>query len=477
MLAYFRGMPKMLFFYVFLSLLSYTVIGQPVEKRLSFAMSRFCADSQLTHAIASITVADGVGKIIYHHNDHFGLSPASNMKVFTGIAAMDLLGETYRFSTEMGIDGSISDSVLRGNVYVVGNGDPTLGSWRYAQTKPDVVTRQITAMLREKGINRVEGDIILDGSRFANNAIPGGWAWDDMGNYYGAGNWGLNWNENQYDITLKPGKKVGEKVEILKTEPVPANTTFINELSTGAAGSGDNSLIFLPPYSNIATVEGTVPAGNSFTISGSLPEPFTPLAAAIKTALTTAGISHSGEYRSSLDFALQKKEVPHYQTLIGKLYSPPLDSILYFFMKKSINLYGEDLLKIIALQQTGRGTTTDGVQSLKKFWQAKGVDSIALNCKDGSGLSAQTKVTTEALVTALLYAKKQSWYPAFYNSLPVLNDMHVKTGTIGGVKAFSGYYRNAAGQEYTFSFIVNNYNGATASVVQKMYGLLDELKK
>ena len=56
---------------------------------------------------------------------------------------------------------------------------------------------------------------------------------------------------------------------------------------------------------------------------------------------------------------------------------------------------------------------------MKKFWQQNGIDSSSINISDGSGLSPQNRVTTFAMVNALLYAQKQSWFQSFYNALPV----------------------------------------------------------
>jgi serine-type D-Ala-D-Ala carboxypeptidase/endopeptidase (penicillin-binding protein 4) len=95
---------------------------------------------------------------------------------------------------------------------------------------------------------------------------------------------------------------------------------------------------------------------------------------------------------------------------------------------------------------------------------------------DGSGLSPLNRITTSAQVRVLRYARSQPWFPAFYNSFPEFNGMKMKSGTISGVKGFSGYHSSKTGQEYVFSFVVNNYNGSASSLVQKMYKVLDELK-
>ena len=156
--------------------------------------------------------------------------------------------------------------------------------------------------------------------------------------------------------------------------------------------------------------------------------------------------------------------------------SPSLDSIVYWFLQKSINLYGEALLKTVAYTQNGIGSTTEGVSVLKKFWQQNGIDSSSLNISDGSGLSPQNRVTTTALVDALLYARKQSWFQSFYNGLPVNNEMKLKSGSIGGVRSFAGYHTALNGQKYVVAIIVNNYDDSMGSVTPKMFKVLDALK-
>jgi D-alanyl-D-alanine carboxypeptidase/D-alanyl-D-alanine-endopeptidase (penicillin-binding protein 4) len=95
---------------------------------------------------------------------------------------------------------------------------------------------------------------------------------------------------------------------------------------------------------------------------------------------------------------------------------------------------------------------------------------------DGSGLSPQNRVTTNALVTVLQFAKDKSWYNSFYNALPIYNSMHMKSGTIGGAKAYAGYHTSKAGVQYTFAIIINNYDSEAGSIVPKMFKVLDELK-
>ena len=117
-----------------------------------------------------------------------------------------------------------------------------------------------------------------------------------------------------------------------------------------------------------------------------------------------------------------------------------------------------------------------GVKKLKDFWNEKGLAKTELNMMDGSGLSPLNRVTTHAQVFILQYARNKDWFKGFYDAFPEFNGMKMKSGTISGAKSFCGYHASKTGQEYIFSFIVNNYNGSASTLVQKMYKVLDVLK-
>ena len=195
-------------------------------------MKSLLAGSQMEHGVASLCVAEvSTGKTIYETNSNMGLVPASNMKVFTAIAALEMLGEKYQFKTQVGYKGSVADSILNGTLIIKGFGDPTLGSWRYQGTGADSIMARIAVVLKNAGIKKINGNVFLDGSAFSFNPIPGGWSWEDMGSYYGSGCWGINWHENQYDMLMKPGRSVGDSVSIKSTDPEVEYTGFVNEVN------------------------------------------------------------------------------------------------------------------------------------------------------------------------------------------------------------------------------------------------------
>lgn len=460
----------MLFAVIFLK-----INAQSVTQKIQNAMNILLKDEQMTHAITGLYIVETKsGKIVYQLNENVGLPAASTQKIVTACAAYELLGTDYKFKTYTGIKGLIEDSTLYGEIYFKGNGDPTTGSWRFEETKRDSVLKKIVNAVKYSGIKNIEGNILFDESNFSYQPLPGGWPWEDIGNYYGAGSWAFNWNENQYDLILKAGEKAGDSVTILSTDPkVPYD--FKNFLKTAEKGTGDNSIIYMSPYSENGFIEGTIPLGEKeFVVSGSLTNPAKQAGRELKELLLNNHVNVSGETEIIFSNESLKKQFSDSIQILDSIVSPSLDSIMYWFLQKSINLYGEALTKTIAFEKEGFGSTETGVHLIKKFWQEHGIDSLAMNIDDGSGLTPQNRITAKALVEVLQFAKTKPWYGSFYNALPVFNNIKMKSGTIGGTKAFTGYCTSKKGIEYTFSFIINNYQ--KGSIVQKMYKVLDELK-
>ncbi|MCW3087132.1 MAG: D-alanyl-D-alaninecarboxypeptidase/D-alanyl-D-alanine-endopeptidase [Sediminibacterium sp.] len=456
---------------VCLGLCSLQLPAQTVREKLAAATQRLLADPQMKHAILGLSVSGSqAGESIFEVNAQVGLAPASCQKTITSAAAMELLGPAYRYRTTLGYDGTLSKGILKGNLYLLGSGDPSLGSWRYDSTKEEKIINGWLRVLKQRGIQKIDGSLIGCTGTWDTETLPGGWIWDDIGNYYGAGSSALNWRENQYDLVLRSGKTEGDTVAIVRTQPKLYTAQLQSELLSAAKGTGDNAYIYLPPTSTRGVVRGTIPVDEqAFVISGSFPDPPAQLLATLNAKLDSVKL------RPHRFYSLSSRQVPAVSPVQVYL-SPSLDSLNYWFMKKSINLYGEALLKTMAFEQTGVGSTDKGVELLKKFWQERGIEPGALRIIDGSGLSPQNRVTTDALVKVLQYARSRPWFGYYYDALPVFNQMKLKSGTIGGAKSFAGYHTAKDGTVYTVAMIINNYEGSAGEIVKKMFQVLDELK-
>ena len=463
---------RLAFILLFFTATSY---AQNISQKLDVAINKLQADSQFKHGTISLYVVESkTGKIIFDKNSQTGLAPASCQKVITATTAFELLGKDYRYKTNVGSDGKTDSGILKGNIYIIGSGDPTLGSWRYNETKETILLANIINAIKAQGIQQVKGLVLGDDRLWGTQKIPDGWIWQDIGNYYGAGASALNWRENQYDLILKSGKKVGDPVTIAGTQPkfLPG-IHLINELTSGEKGSGDNSYIYLAPDAETGFVRGTIAVNeDGFVVTGSMPDGGKLLAATVYQNFS-AGKPYPD---NNVNYLKGKAKWNRPDTIFYTHTSPPLDSIIYWFLKKSINLYGEALMKTIAYERTKTGSTDEGVKVTRYFWSQRGIERSALKIIDGSGLSPANRVTTHALVTVMQYAKSRDWFPSFYYALPEINGIKMKDGYINGVRSFTGYVKNKAGVEYTFSFIINNFDGSATTVREKMWKVLDILK-
>jgi D-alanyl-D-alanine carboxypeptidase/D-alanyl-D-alanine-endopeptidase (penicillin-binding protein 4) len=394
------------------------------------------------------------------------LAPASTQKIITAATAFDLLGKDYRYVTKFGYTGKISGKSLQGNFYMKPSGDPTLGSWRWQNTTDSSVLDKMFVAIRKLNITSYDG-ITIDVTGWNEEVIPNGWIWQDIGNYYGAGASGLNWRENQYDVVLRSGSKIGSPVTIVKTKPEFVYTSLVSLAQSAEKGTGDNAYVYYPLTKTTGMIRGTIPINeNAFVISAAFPD---------VTREFNLLISRQLRDKFKIRQVPYEKHLPD-TTILFSHFSPSLDSIVYWFLKKSINLYGEALIKTFACEKKAVGSTDTGVEMLKDFWKQRGLDPAELNMKDGSGLSPQNRVTTHAQVEILKYAKDQSWFSYFLGAFPEYNKMKMKSGTISDVKGFCGYHTSAEGGQYIFSFIVNNYTGPSSALIDKMYKVLDVLK-
>jgi D-alanyl-D-alanine carboxypeptidase/D-alanyl-D-alanine-endopeptidase (penicillin-binding protein 4) len=442
--------------------------SQTVSQRLEKAFQQFESDSQMKHAISSLYVIDAAtGDVVFDKNSQVGLAGASTQKIITATTAFELLGKEYKYKTSIGYVGEIDNGTLNSNIIIVGSGDPSFGSWRWQNTSEEKIIENFVQTLTALKIKNISGTLKIFDEGWSSQQTPDGWIIQDVGNYYGAGASALNWRENQFDVFLKSGSKVGDPVEIVGYKPRLYLSAYSSEVTSAAKGSGDNAYI----YQNPGIIRGTIPVNeNKFQISGSMERPGDEFLLTLRDTLISKGVSVE-----KIDSAKPKILLEHMKFEYTH-YSPSLDSIIYWFLKKSINLYGEALVKTFAYEKQGFGSTDSGVNIVKKFWKDKGLDEDELNIYDGSGLSPQNRVTTHAQVEVLKYAKTKDWFPYFYDALPEFNGMKMKSGTISDVKGFCGYQKAKDGKEYIFSFLVNNYNGRTSGVVNKMYKVLDELK-
>src|SRR5690606_31125829 len=392
--------------------------------------------------------------------------------------AYQKLGAAHTFETIVAYSGNIdAEGTLHGDIVIRGSGDPSLGSDRFPQTLDKTVLARWVQAIQQAGIRRISGAVAADDTLYNGHTAPGGWTWQDMGNYYGAGVSALNWRENAVGVNFAAGSQLGAPTAVLNTTADLSYLQLVNETTTGPRGSGDRVYAYSAPYSSRIYLRGTYGIDLRKTIYLSVPDGAYDAAYQLHRALDQAGIKQTSTPTTFHLLQLTGSELPQTERVLHVHRSPALGELIYWFNQKSINLYGEALLKAMVYNETGKADTRDGAEMLRTYWSRKlGIAPGELKIMDGSGLSPENRVTTHAMARILQSIGKEPWFGSFYESLPTYNGMKMKSGTIGGVLGYVGYQNASDGTPLVFALLVNNYQGGAQAMRQRMFQLLNTLK-
>ncbi|WP_077919990.1 D-alanyl-D-alanine carboxypeptidase/D-alanyl-D-alanine-endopeptidase [Spirosoma sp. 209] len=429
-----------------------------------------------TVALSVRRVRDGEERIGY--NARLSLPSASTLKLITTATALAVLGPNYTYTTTLEYDGTIKDSVLIGNLYIRGTGDPSLGSWRFpAYYDLSALLKSWSEAVRAAGIRQIQGVVVGDASLYSDLTTPGTWPFGDLGNYYGAGLSALNINENLYRIFFRPGKSVGAPTSVLRTDPLVPYLTFQNTVTTDAAKTGDQVNIVGAPFLNLQWLTGKVPMGepaNEFSVKGALPDPAYFAAHALRQQLVQDNVLvpnlpvSIGGGQSTTVVASGTRVV------INQHRSPTLAELAQQTNYQSINLYAEALIRTATRQLDKTvGTTDASVDALTAFWQKKGVNLDGFRIHDGSGLSTTGALTADNMTGILSAMAREPSFSAFYETIPVVGqtgtvrslargtaaagNIRAKSGSIEGVRAYAGYFTATDGERMSFCVLVNKF--------------------
>lgn len=431
------------------------------------------------------------GDIVYSYEPELQLSPASVMKSITTATALDILGETFRFETSVLYDGEIRDSVLTGNLYIYGTGDPTINSSE-PETPKDSLFDVWASAIQQAGIRQITGSVIADESIFDTEGVSMKWMREDLGSDYGQGSYGLNIFDNLYTLYID-SDTAGTRPSLLYCEPSMPFLTFHNYL-TAVPVPSDSCYITGFPFSNERYLYGVVSAGRCrHKIKGDIPDPSLYLAQYFNHYLQRRGIEVKGTptcYRLLSEAgqwsASERKK-------LITTYSLPLSEMIRITNFVSHNLYADALLKTLGLQYAPSGqwerlsSFEKGVRTLKNHWNKKGLNTASLWMYDGSGLAITDKVTTRFLCD--LYAcmaNQPNVSETYFQSLPqagvdgTLRNMfkgsplhgkaRMKSGSMSRVRCYGGYITKDE-KQYAVAILINNFSGKS----NRMKALIEEL--
>jgi len=438
----------------------------------------------LLNASICIAVSDNqTNEQLIESKPQLCLIPASILKVVTTATALEVFGPDFRFNTALSYYGNLRNDTLFGDLQIIGGGDPTLGSEYFSENK-NFQKKWIEA-LQNKKIKVITGNLILDASIYESQSIPDTWIWEDIGNYFGAGASGISVFDNLYEIHLKSENVAGKATHIIDINPEVPNLQLTNEVLSSDINS-DQAYVFGSPMEDRRVIRGTIPKNQSdFVVKASVPDPLALLASEFRKVLSAGGILLSGKTK------YEKAKVKSTQLIV--IQSPTLREIIKVTNHESVNLFAEHLLKHLAFQKTGLGTTEDGCKFVAQFWKDKGLDMTGFFMNDGSGLSRFNAITANQMVDILKYMRTKSAYSVdFFQSLaPVGNGtltvfteanfpnecLRAKSGSMTRVRSYAGYLTTVSGRQLSFAIMLNNFSFSQKEATSKIEEVLVELRK
>ncbi len=425
------------------------------------------------------------GSVVYA-TPQVSLAPASVMKVVTSAAALEILGPDYRFHTQIGFSGAVNGDTgeLEGNLVLRGGCDPAFYSEYFADHYKGTFEEWCKA-LKQAGIKKIQGDLLVDLSKMDGGSVPGGWQWDDLGNYYGAGVSALTFSDNYYKIHCSSPAEAGKRVSITSTEPQMDSLQLTNNIISSEVNR-DLANVIGAPGSFFQEVEGTIPAGRSdFIVKASMPNPAGIAAIEFCNVLKNNGISILGRVFCT------NKWVGNGFTLISDKSSPPLKELIVPLNHESLNLYAEHLLREIGRAKKDSSELDKSLVALKEFWKEKNLFLDGFYPTDGSGLSRSNGICTQTLAEILRYMYLGPNHDVFFNSLPsagingtlqnafkgtkLENNLRAKTGSMTRVRSLAGIFTDKNGKKLIFALIINNFEGKQATVEKAIEAFLNEI--
>ncbi|MGW4381259.1 D-alanyl-D-alanine carboxypeptidase/D-alanyl-D-alanine endopeptidase [Kitasatospora sp. NPDC004531] len=443
----------------------------PADATLTADLNALLADPRLANAQAGVEVLDATtGEVLYARQPQALFTPASTLKTVTSTAALDLLGADYRFTTEVRSAGSTYGDTLFGDLVLKGGGDPSL----LVQDLDD-----LAAKVAATGVTKVTGRVLADSTRYDSTPLGPGWAWDDEPYSYSPQISGLTVaNDAEYmmdtvQVTVTPGA-AGENAKVT-LNPAEAPMKFTGAVATGASGSGSSVGVDRRRGSNDVQLSGSIPAGSAPVTSWvTVENPGVYAGQVFAGALAKHGVKVLRGVQPAAGSESSQPLASHDSKTLAELIVPML--------KISNNGIAEHLTKEIGKVKGGRGDWATGINQVNGFLKANGITGPTTRQVDGSGLSRYDLTTPARMADLLKVAQTKPWFDAWYNALPVAgnpqrmvggtlaarmrgtkaeNNVHAKSGSMGGVDNLLGYATAPDGRKLAFVVMVNNYAGTS----------------
>lgn len=461
-------------------ILSFTIINSAMAQNST--ITEFVNSDNLTQASVGFLVKDITnGKVVAHYQENTDRNPASVTKIITTASAMEMLTDTFRFKTNIEYCGTISDSILHGDLYIRGGGDPTLGS-AHAPVTCDFFSETLIA-LQQKGIKQITGHIVGDATVFREDGAPFHWLVEDIGSSYSPTPSGLNIQDNLLGIVIS-----SDSTGISCTNCTPFTSLMQPKIEMTQAPKEKSWRMTKTDFSWNPTLRGNLPMDSKQYIKTEMPEPALFLADSMRNMLLAAGIEVALEATTTKWY---KRDSIRDTLFIHK--SNTLKEIERVTNYKSNNLYAECIFLTLSKQQDTIGPCVGwrSANVISKYWTSKGLEANRIFQVDGSGLSMKNAISPKFMVDVLTYMHTSSKYQKqFLYTLPTAGrngtvasfmkgtaldgKAFVKSGSMERVQNYAGYI-NANGKWYAFCIMVSNFTGVRKPLVKQIATLINEV--
>ena len=439
------------------------------------AVDRFANQSMFRNASVGVCILDlDSGNVLAANAPHQSLITASTMKTLTSASALELLGKDFTFVTEVKAIGEIEDNHLKGNIVIVGHGDPTLGSRHFADM-PNFVD-SVVSVIRSLGIERIEGSITFDESAYPFETFSDLWMAEDLAYDYGPGVHGINFADNL--VRLSFDRSGAEATDFVFT-PAVRNLEVVCHATIGDT-QDMHRLLNIGPKPNIL-LYGSIKRSKKRYVSDFVnPNPAQLLCDSITAALNRAHIK------------VRHKHVQHAEpdtTLLMEYNSPRLEEIVASLLDRSDNMFTEAVLRAIAVNDGKEATAANGIAAIDSLWRSKGLDTKPLFQRDGSGLARNGRASAHFFTQMLRQAIADSTaigvaMPSLMIKLgttgnigtrikksPLSGKIASKSGSMSDVQCYVGYFP-ADKPKYSWAILVNNWHGTRTHLKDEIEMLL-----
>ncbi len=420
-------------------------------------------------ATSGLAVVDAGGRPLFARRDLAGLTPASTFKLLVGLTALDVLGPRYRFSTTFESQDDPYDGTIDGDLYLVGDGDPSL-------TADDL--NGGAGAVRRAGVRAVTGGIVADATLFAGPEVNRAWDPDDLQYGYAAGTSALSLDQGTVEFHLVPGA-VGAPARIEVRPPsdavqvAGAVTTSYATLLSITRDADRNRFVF----------DGRIAAGAEQSFWR--PVAAMPLYAAevARSMLRRHGVAVARAARAGV--------APVVPYVLWRHRSPALRAIVRQMWLESNNHFAEQLLRALGATR-GAGTEANGALVERGELRRDGVPEDGLRVVDGSGLAPTDRVAPLTLAMLLARAARGPDGAIVVDSLPRvgiegtvryrrltdgLGRVRAKSGHIEDVNSLAGYVQTLRHGRVAFAFIVNDRRADDGPVDDGIDRALDALAR